>query len=420
MDIRTILADHGIEDASKASVDGDIAGLIESVSDLNQFITTTFYDGIISEMEAKKIQVYVNILSDANTTLNERFTQIINNEGLKTEAVRLELTTSKSEYDRLYTDLLSAINSAISDNVATTAESELVDSAYLALIDGTGRLERAMESASDDILNQRADLAEINAKKHADEIKTGLQLEIADLSKQLETTEGYIDESFRDGIISEMESANIKTSLQNIQLQKTEFDNRYTEIYGNYYLDGVPKMNLADAKAKYDAKYNALITAIEVAITDNAATPEESAEVQLRFDELEVELALLTVSFEKAIEAYTRAKADAAEQSAREFASEEVEIVKKDIVYKVEITSTNGLVFKNGQIQTVLEARVYHGAKDVTAEVDASRFKWSRQSNNPEEDEAWNTSHFGGTKTITVTSGDIHIRATFTCDILDQ
>lgn len=110
-------------------------------------------------------------------------------------------------------------------------------------------------------------------------------------------------------------------------------------------------------------------------------------------------------------------KATAVEQAATLYTDTVVNEVKNDIVYKVEIVSSNGNVFKNGQVSTVLEARVYHGATDVTDTIDANRFKWTRASSDTEGDSAWNTSHFGGVKTVTVTPDDVQIRATFNCEI---
>ena len=93
--------------------------------------------------------------------------------------------------------------------------------------------------------------------------------------------------------------------------------------------------------------------------------------------------------------------------------------IETNVTYQVDIISTNGNIFKNGEISTTLMARVYHGAEDMTDTIDVNRFKWTRISSNTESDTAWNTSHFGGTKQIVVTQTDVYMRATFNCDILD-
>lgn len=83
------------------------------------------------------------------------------------------------------------------------------------------------------------------------------------------------------------------------------------------------------------------------------------------------------------------------------------------------ISSSNGNIFKNGDIQTVLSARVYSGSTDVTDDYDSNAFIWTRVSSDTSGDAAWNQNHYGGTKQITITSSDVHVRATFFCDLID-
>ena len=85
----------------------------------------------------------------------------------------------------------------------------------------------------------------------------------------------------------------------------------------------------------------------------------------------------------------------------------------------LQIVSSNGNIFKNGEISTTLSAVVHSGSTDVTNNYDANAFIWTRSSSDAAADAAWNTSHAGGTKQITITSSDVHVRATFFCDLID-
>lgn len=87
--------------------------------------------------------------------------------------------------------------------------------------------------------------------------------------------------------------------------------------------------------------------------------------------------------------------------------------------YDVDIISTNGLLFKNGVIQTTLTAVVYRGDENVTEQLDANQFKWTKINADGSLDKTWNDIYAGGTKSITVTSEDIYRRATFNCDIAE-
>ena len=44
---------------------------------------------------------------------------------------------------------------------------------------------------------------------------------------------------------------------------------------------------------------------------------------------------------------------------------------------------------------------------------------WTRVSDNPEDDKAWNAAHYGGRKSIDITADDVQVRATFFCDLID-
>lgn len=92
---------------------------------------------------------------------------------------------------------------------------------------------------------------------------------------------------------------------------------------------------------------------------------------------------------------------------------------ESDIAWKVEIVSSNGLIFKNNIIDTVLSAKVYKGKKEMTDELDASKFTWRRTSMNKERDAKWNDLDGVGVKQITITREDINQRATFSCEISD-
>lgn len=86
--------------------------------------------------------------------------------------------------------------------------------------------------------------------------------------------------------------------------------------------------------------------------------------------------------------------------------------------YKVEIISSNGLIFRSGNVSTVLEARVFEGAEDITDKINSAYFIWKRKSNDSEGDRLWNMEHAGGTKSITITPEDVQVRATFYCELV--
>lgn len=88
-------------------------------------------------------------------------------------------------------------------------------------------------------------------------------------------------------------------------------------------------------------------------------------------------------------------------------------------MYRLVISSSNGNIFKNNQIQTTLFATVYSWDDNITDTLDANQFIWTRVSEDSEGDKLWNQAHFGGTKSIEISSNDVHVRATFFCNLID-
>jgi hypothetical protein len=91
--------------------------------------------------------------------------------------------------------------------------------------------------------------------------------------------------------------------------------------------------------------------------------------------------------------------------------------VAQQVPFYLQILSSNGSVFKNGQVSTTLTAKVYNGTSDVTDTIDASKFTWTRISSDSSGDASWNSAHSSGTKSITITPSDVNIRAVFQCEI---
>lgn len=98
--------------------------------------------------------------------------------------------------------------------------------------------------------------------------------------------------------------------------------------------------------------------------------------------------------------------------------------VKDAVNYNVVVESSNGDVFKPGQaFTTLLKARVFKNDQEVTDDIPASKFRWTRVSYAPQpppnDDSTWNQTYSSGYKSITISISDVWQRATFHCDILN-
>lgn len=86
--------------------------------------------------------------------------------------------------------------------------------------------------------------------------------------------------------------------------------------------------------------------------------------------------------------------------------------IDTNISYDVSIDSSNGLVFKNGDIESTLTVKVRKGNEDITDQFTDTQFSWTRVSKDPEGDIVWNNAH-QYTKSITITEEDVNVKAIF-------
>lgn len=99
--------------------------------------------------------------------------------------------------------------------------------------------------------------------------------------------------------------------------------------------------------------------------------------------------------------------------------SNRVTEIEEQKMLRLVITSSNGNIFKNGNIATTLSAQVYSWDENITDSLDPNQFVWTRVSEDADADKLWNAAHYGGAKQITVTTADVKVRATFFCDLID-
>lgn len=102
-----------------------------------------------------------------------------------------------------------------------------------------------------------------------------------------------------------------------------------------------------------------------------------------------------------------------------EEANTRIDEINAQKMYRLVISSSNGNIFKNGNIETTLTATVFSWDENITDTLDDNQFIWTRVSDDTEADAEWNSAHYGGSKSIDITKDDVNIRATFFCDLID-
>lgn len=94
-----------------------------------------------------------------------------------------------------------------------------------------------------------------------------------------------------------------------------------------------------------------------------------------------------------------------------------VELYDGEDAYSVQIFTSDGNNFINGNISTTLTACVYKGSQEITQTIPDNLFCWKRTSANADGDTVWNELHTGIGRYLTISDEDIYRRAMFTCEV---
>lgn len=81
------------------------------------------------------------------------------------------------------------------------------------------------------------------------------------------------------------------------------------------------------------------------------------------------------------------------------------------------IKTSNGNLFKNNLINTVLTATLWRGGKEIDTDGSQFSYIWTKTDSDGVVDTVWNQAHTYSSKSITITQQDIFRRAQFECNI---
>ena len=90
--------------------------------------------------------------------------------------------------------------------------------------------------------------------------------------------------------------------------------------------------------------------------------------------------------------------------------------VSQDAAYTISVVIKSGLI-SNGKGSVTLQATLYKGNIDVSDEYHHSAWSWKRNSGDNMSDNAWNNTHDGVGREITITASEVVSSATFDCEI---
>ena len=271
------------------------------VLDLKSYVDGAFSDGIITEIEAKSIEKYINIVENTSQSARQSYEELFNNSHLVGSA-KVVLSNTYSILESTINSLINSIETAIADGKTTVGEKQSVDNDYEDFNSAYSDFVRAVESANKSIqdkLKSYSDNAEIAAANAINDAAKAA-LDAMDAKKAVVNLNDYVDGAFSDGIISSSEAKAIEKYINIVTQTKKECDATYSVLYNNTFLIGTDKILLKLAKDAFDVATSNLILSIQSAITDGKSSSEEASDVNAKYSAFNAKYSALATAIENA------------------------------------------------------------------------------------------------------------------------
>ena len=236
---------------AKSELNDSINGVKDSIEGIDNILDGTFENNILDEVERENIKQNLKNLSKEKLDIDKIYTDLYNNTYL--------LNQDKINLKNAYDNYISKYNNVVKVSNDILAKEELVNNIDKANIDSA-------------IANHNEALAlfHVQANKSIDVISTNringakseINEDIENLKGDINGLNDYIDESFKDNVLSEAEKSAIKQNLKTLETNKLNIDKQYSAIYNNVSLVDTSKAELKNAYDSYVLKYDSLIFTI--------------------------------------------------------------------------------------------------------------------------------------------------------------
>lgn len=143
-------------------VDKEISDVASSLEGLETSVKDAFGDGIINDAEAKALASNIQILNNEKSDLDREVSTVYANSNLGGTA-KTNLNTANTDYRNCHASLISSINTAIADNIITSAENTSVNSFFNTYRTKLSTLRQRLQEANDYISSNKIDNIQIGA-----------------------------------------------------------------------------------------------------------------------------------------------------------------------------------------------------------------------------------------------------------------
>ena len=271
----------------------DIKNVSDSLGSLENTMNNSFRDGIINEAEYTAILESLKRLDTEKLDIDKNYNNLYSDINLSS-TIKTNLKNKYDSYVSSHNNLTNYINNTIGDRVATEEEKaqiKILLNAYNVALSDYGV---AQTQAINDIANN-------SANKMLESYKQLVNKDISDINQKINDIKDDVGGAIADGIIEEAETLIIQNSIDQLDREKEDLDQRYQEIYNNNHLSSTTKELLATRYLNYNTAHTNLINQINTMIQDKVATETEKIDYKTKLQTYNSSLSLVSRCFDTAI-----------------------------------------------------------------------------------------------------------------------
>ena len=271
----------------------DIKNVSDSLGSLENTMNNSFRDGIINEAEYTAILESLKRLDTEKLDIDKNYKNLYSDINLSS-TVKTNLKNKYDSYVSSHNNLTNYINNTIGDRVATEEEKaqiKILLNAYNVALSDYGVTQT---QAINDIANN-------SANKMLESYKQLVNKDISDINQKINDIKDNVGGAIADGIIEEAETLIIQNSIDQLNREKEDLDQRYQEIYNNNHLSSTTKELLSTRYLNYNTAHTNLINQINTMIQDKVATETEKVDYKRKLQTYNSSLSLVSRCFDTAI-----------------------------------------------------------------------------------------------------------------------
>ena len=271
----------------------DIKNVSDSLGSLENTMNNSFRDGIINEAEYTAILESLKRLDTEKLDIDKNYNNLYSDINLSS-TVKTNLKNKYDSYVSSHNNLTNYINNTIGDRVATEEEKaqiKILLNAYNVALSDYGVTQT---QAINDIANN-------SANKMLESYKQLVNKDISDINQKINDIKNDVGGAIADGIIEEAETLIIQNSIDQLNREKEDLDQRYQEIYNNNHLSSTTKQLLSTRYLDYNTAHTNLINQINTMIQDKVATETEKVDYKRKLQTYNSSLSLVSRCFDTAI-----------------------------------------------------------------------------------------------------------------------